>query len=107
MFERCKVIPWYLQHRLVVTDLVKRTLKRVVEKKPTAKRRVWKLKDGETRRRWEERVKELVNVEAQDLWKSFKNGVLQACDEVCGKKRGRKDRGNTWWWNEDVKDAIV
>ena len=25
-----KVIPWYLQHRLVITDLVKRTLKRII-----------------------------------------------------------------------------
>ena len=44
-----KFIPCYLQHRLV--DLVKRTLKRVVEKKPIVKRRVWKLKDNEIRRR--------------------------------------------------------
>ena len=32
-----------------------------------------------------ERVTELVNIEAQELWKSFENGVLQACDEVCRK----------------------
>ena len=29
------------------------------------------------------------------------------CDEVCGKKKGRKDQGGTWWWNKDVKEAIV
>ena len=29
------------------------------------------------------------------------------CDEVCGKKKGRRDRGDTWWWNEDVKEAIA
>ena len=91
----------------MVTDLVKRTLKRVIQQKPIVKRQMWKLKDSETRRRWKERVTELVNTEAQDLWKSFKNGILQACDEVCGKKRGRKDRGNTWWWNVEVKDAIT
>ena len=28
--------------------------------------------------------------------------MLKACDEVCGKKKG-----DTWWWNEDVKEAIA
>ena len=30
----------------------------------------------------------LVNVVAPNLWGHFKNGVLKACDEVCGKKMG-------------------
>ena len=25
---------------------------------------------------------------------------------MCGKTKGRKDQGNTWWWNEQVKEAI-
>jgi len=32
---------------------------------------------------------------------------LTACDELCGKTLIKKDRGNTWWWNEEVKDAIA
>jgi len=32
---------------------------------------------------------------------------VEACDKVCGKTKGRRDQGNTWWWNEDVKDAIT
>ena len=36
---------------------------------------------------------------------TFKNGMLQACDEVCGKKKGTKNHGDTWWWNEEVKKA--
>ena len=36
----------------------------------------------------------------------FKDGVLKACDEVCGKKRGRRSKGDTWWWNEEVKEAV-
>ena len=31
--------------------------------------------------------------------------MLQACDEVCGKKKGRKNHGDTWWWNEKMKEA--
>ena len=38
-----------------------------------------------------------------DLWESYKNGVLKACDDLCGKTKGRRDQGNTWWWNEQKK----
>ena len=41
-----------------------------------------------------------------DLWECYKNGVLQACDELCEKTKARGSRGNTWWWNEQVNDAI-
>jgi len=50
----------------------------------------------------QERVEELVDFEAPAMWDSFKNGVIKACDEVCGKTKGRRDQGNTWWWNEEV-----
>ena len=33
--------------------------------------------------------------------------TLKACDRVCGKKKGRRDQGDTWRWNEDVKEAIA
>ena len=36
----------------------------------------------------------------------FKDEVLKACDEVCGKKRGSRGNGVTRWWNEEVKEAI-
>ena len=42
-----------------------------------------------------------------DLWKCFKEGVLKACDEACGKKKGRRDQGDTWCRNKDVKEAIA
>ena len=36
----------------------------------------------------------------------FKDGVLEACDEVCGKKKWKRSKGETCWWNEDVKEAV-
>ena len=39
------------------------------------------------------------------MWGHFKDGVLKACDEVCGKKKGRS-KGCTLWWNEEVKEAV-
>ena len=34
------------------------------------------------------------------------DGVLKTCDEVCGKKMGMRSKGDTWWWNEEVKEAV-
>ena len=39
------------------------------------------------RKQFEEEVTELFDVEAPHLWGHFKDGVLNACDYVCGKKR--------------------
>ena len=41
-----------------------------------------------------------------DLLGSFKEGVLKACDEVCGYKKNRNCNVNTWRWNSGVKDEI-
>ena len=40
------------------------------------------------RKRFEETETKLVDVGVPDLWGDFKDGVLKACDEVCGKKSG-------------------
>ena len=57
------------------------------------------------RKRFEEKVIKLVDVGAPDLWGHFKDGVLKACDEVCGKRIWRS-KGDTCWWNEQVKGAV-
>ena len=98
-----KVIPWELQHRMVVVDLDKK----VVRKERIIRRKIWKLNENQARVRFEKTVKELVSTDAPDLWKTFKDGVLKACDELCGKKKSRRDQGDMWWWNEEVKDTIT
>ena len=101
-----EVIPGELQHRLVVVDVEERKLKKLVKKSKRVRWRVWKLREKEIKEEFERRVLELVDAEAVDLWESYKNGVLKACDDLCGKTKGRRDQGNTWWWNEQVKEAI-
>ena len=56
---------------------------------------MWKLKKNRTRVRFEKTVKELVSTDSSDLWETFNDGVLQACDEVCAKKSVR-DRRDMW-----------
>ena len=26
---------------------------------------------------------------------------------MCGKKKSRRDQGDIWWWNEEIKDIIA
>ena len=51
------------------------------------------MKEDDTRERFEERVGELTSADAPALWKCFREGMLQAFDEVCGETKGRRDRG--------------
>ena len=41
-----------------------------------------------------------------DLWGSFKEGFLKACNEACGYKENRKCNVNTWWWYSGAKNKI-
>ena len=92
-----KVIPWELPHRLLVADEDKRKLNKVVKKESRVKRMVWKLKEREMQEKFERRVELKDDVETTNLWESFRDGVLTACDELCGKKKVRKNGGNKWW----------
>ena len=65
------------------------------------------MNENRIRERFEKRVRKLASTDAPDLWKTFKDGVLKACDELRGKKKSRRDRGDMWWWNEEVKDTIA
>ena len=40
------------------------------------------------------------------MWGHFKDGILKACGEMCGKKKGRS-KEDTWWWNEEVKESVT
>ena len=47
--------------------------------------------------RFQERVKELVDVDGLNTWSAFKNVILNTCDEVRGKKKGRRNHGGDTW----------
>ena len=49
------------------------------------------------------RVFELIDTEVPNLFKSFQNSILKACD----KKIIRKNGGDTWWCNKEVQNFIV
>ena len=51
-----KVIPWDLQHPLLVADVDKRKLNKVIKKESRVKHMVWKLKETEMQEKFERRV---------------------------------------------------
>ena len=82
-------------------------MNKVVKKDSRVKRTVWKLKERKMQEKFERIVKELIDIETINLWESFRDGILTACDELCGKKKVRKNEENKWWWNEEVRNAIA
>ena len=69
---------------------------KVVRKTCADRRKITLLKDVKIRKQFEGKVAKLVDVGASSLWGHFKDGVLEACDEMCGKKRGRRIKGDIW-----------
>ena len=65
--KEVKVILWKLQHRLLVADVDKRKLNKVIKKESRVKRMVWKLKDTEMQEKFERRVEEFVDIETTNL----------------------------------------
>ena len=52
-----KVIPWKLQHKLVVVDLDKKVPKKTVKKPRIIRRKIWKLNENRIRVRFEKKSK--------------------------------------------------
>ena len=99
-----KAIPGEVQQALVVAHIDKKVTN-VIRKTCTERRKISLLKDLKIRKQIEEKVIKIVGVGTPNLWEHFKDWILKACDEVCGKKRGR-NKGDTWWWKEEVKEAV-
>ena len=97
-----KAIPGEFQHALVIVDIGKKKIRKVVKKTCTERKNISLLKDVKIRKRFEVKVIKLVDVGAQNLWGKLKDWVLEACDEVCGNEEGERSKGDMWWWNEEV-----
>ena len=63
------------QHALVIADIDKRKIMKVVRKTCAERRRITLLKDVKVRKRLKEKVTELVDAEAPNLWGHFKDGA--------------------------------
>ena len=87
--QNMMTILWEFQHSLVVADIDKTKIRNVVRKTCAVRRKIGLLKG------FEEKVMKLVDIGVPNLWGHFKDGVLRACNDMCGKKR--RSNGDTWW----------
>ena len=85
-------IPGEIQHALVMADIDKRKIRKVVRKTCAERRKITLLKDVKMMKRFEEKETKFVDLGAPNLWGHFMDGVLMACDEMCGKKMGGKEK---------------
>ena len=76
---------------LEVADIDENKISNVV-RTHIERRKISLLKDVEIRKRFEGRLTELVGVGAPNLCGHIEEGVLEASDEVCGRKRGLKKK---------------
>jgi hypothetical protein len=76
--------------------------------------RSYKLKEKEIADRYEEIVGgELEEVQGntdnmglEELWRIFKETILEAAKRVCGKSRRNKFKKQTAWWSEEIKQQV-
>ena len=77
--KKVKAISGEFQHALVIADIDKRKIMKVVRKTCAEKRKITLLKDVKIRKQFEENVTDLVNVGALNLWGHIMDGGLMAC----------------------------
>ena len=99
VYAKCEDNPW----GLVIAVIDERKISNVERKTCAERRKITLLKDVKISKLFEGKVTKLVDVGMPNLRGHFKDEVLMACDEVCGKRRGMRCEGDTWWWNEEVK----
>ena len=83
-----KSIHWEFRHALVIADIDKKKIRKVVRKTCAETRKISLLKYLKIRKRLEEKVIKLVDIGAPNLRGHFKNGILKVCDELCWKNLG-------------------
>ncbi len=107
--KNCKVIPGeecLTQHRLLCCDLVIRNMKMPKIQREEKRIKLWNLKNEQRRKQFEERPQENI-AGATAGWMELSNAVMETAKKVCGESRGQRHRERqTWWWCEEVQQAV-
>jgi hypothetical protein len=101
------------QHKLLVSDLNLVSHHRKPRSLPT-RRRIWRLRQDDILESFYSRVSETLSssdeshADTEQLWMHIKNSLLNSCEESCGWTKGGRIRPReTWWWNDQVEEAIT
>jgi len=105
--KNINVIPGELQHSLVVMDVNKLTRKRRRKNFNVEQTKTWRLKEEQVREMFQDRMNVLYEEsDEQDPWLKYRDSSVKAAKEICGVSKGKPQHGETWWWQQDVQDAI-
>ena len=98
--------PFLTQHRVVRAKIL---IKGYTRKKKSLKKKLktWKLKNEESRSRFEEVFAQRLSG-VTSSWSNIQKEMISAAEEVCGRTSGRRGREReTWWWNESLQQVIT
>ena len=100
------------QQRLLVADF-RVSVPPQPKRKFVPRIKVWKLGDPEKQAELSEGFKaktqdnELSHISSVDVhWTSLKDKLLQGTKQVCGVSSNHPWRKQTWWWNNQVEEAV-
>jgi len=86
----CKVIPeeeCLTQHRLVCADMVVKGLNKSTRKRGEKRRKVWRLKDPEIKREFQEKLSHRIG-EIDGNWKRYREITMEIAEKVYGMTTG-------------------
>jgi len=99
------------KHKLLVMDMwFKGT--RSWRRKFEPRVRVWKFKEKKTCEDYRcmvgDKVEEAIwkGLGVNDYWLQIKGIMMQSAQDICGITKGPRRHKETWWWNEDVAEAV-
>ena len=105
----CKVIPGEAavkQHRLLVMTMQLQKGKIERRAKQQARIRTWKLK-GDNVHIFTQEVQRRMTEANSVTWNNLKTSIVESAKKVCGTTKGQKRKEReTWWWSDDVQEAI-
>jgi len=99
------------KHKLLVMDMQFSTRKRQ-RKKFEPRVRVWKLKEEKTCEEYQSMVKDKVAeaeckcTDVNEDRQQMKNIIMDTAQVTCGLTKGPCRHKETWWWNEEVAEAV-
>src|SRR5277367_5934029 len=115
MVRDAKVIPGepvFLQHRLIVCVMEVQECIRKRKQVFVSRCKVWRLKEDGVHRRFGEQVEASAagrkdsDSDVEGVWNGFKTCLLEVAEDVCGRTKGRSRHWKTWWWNDEVANAV-